>query len=99
MRFSDRSRSRAQIRDDLKLPVDRPIILVMGGGLGLGSFKTTTRALDQLVGDFTVVVMVGRIIYGSAVASGEPPRRFATIRESSASSTMSLIICSREMCF
>ena len=48
MRFADRSRSRDVIRRQLGLPLDRPVVLVMGGGLGLGPVSTTTRALARL---------------------------------------------------
>ncbi|GAC1403011.1 MAG: glycosyltransferase [Candidatus Velthaea sp.] len=60
LQFADRSRTREQIRTALDLPLDRPVILVMGGGLGLGPVATTTRALAQLGRDVTAVVIVGR---------------------------------------
>jgi processive 1,2-diacylglycerol beta-glucosyltransferase len=60
MRFADRSRSRDVIRRQLGLPLDRPVVLVMGGGLGLGPVSTTTRALARLGPDLTVVVIGGR---------------------------------------
>ena len=60
MRFADRSRSRDAIRRQLGLPLDRPVILVMGGGLGMGPVVTTIRALACLGSDITVVVIAGR---------------------------------------
>jgi processive 1,2-diacylglycerol beta-glucosyltransferase len=60
MRFADRSRSRDAIRRQLELPLDRPVVLVMGGGLGLGPVSTTIRALARLGPDLTVVVIGGR---------------------------------------
>ncbi len=60
MRFADRSRSREAIRHELGLPLDRPVVLVMGGGLGLGPVATTIRALARLGPDLSVVVIGGR---------------------------------------
>ncbi len=60
MRFADRSRSRDAIRKFLGLPIDRPVVLVMGGGLGMGPVWTTTRALAALGPNLTVVVIGGR---------------------------------------
>ncbi len=60
MRFADRSRSRDAIRGHLGLPLDRPVILVMGGGLGLGPVSKTIRALAHLGPELTVVVIGGR---------------------------------------
>ncbi len=60
MRFADRSRSPDTIRRELGLPLDRPVVMVMGGGLGLGPVKKATRALAQIGRDLTVVVLVGR---------------------------------------
>ncbi|MFN2459900.1 MAG: glycosyltransferase [Candidatus Velthaea sp.] len=60
LRFAERTRSRAEIRAALGLPPDRPVMLVMGGGLGLGPVATTTRALAQLDREVTAVVIVGR---------------------------------------
>jgi processive 1,2-diacylglycerol beta-glucosyltransferase len=60
MRFADRSRSRDAIRRHLQLPLDRPVVLVMGGGLGLGPVSTTIRSLACLGPDLTVVVIGGR---------------------------------------
>lgn len=60
LKFSDRTQSRAALRAALDLPQDKPVVLVMGGGLGLGPVATTTRALAELGRDVTVVVFVGR---------------------------------------
>lgn len=59
-RFGDRSRTRAELREQLGLPGHRPVILVMGGGLGLGPVAATTRALASLDRDATTVVIVGK---------------------------------------
>jgi processive 1,2-diacylglycerol beta-glucosyltransferase len=60
MRFADRSRSREAIRRHLGLPIDRPVVLVMGGGLGLGPVSTTIRELARLGPNLSVVVIGGR---------------------------------------
>lgn len=60
LEFADRSRSRATIRRELGLPLDRPVMLVMGGGLGLGPVSATAKALARLDREVTAVVMVGR---------------------------------------
>ncbi|GAC1424555.1 MAG: glycosyltransferase [Candidatus Velthaea sp.] len=60
LRFADRARSRNEIRSALGLPADRPVILVMGGGLGLGPVAAASRALAELNRDVTAVVIVGR---------------------------------------
>jgi len=58
--FADRSQSKEQIRAKLGLRSDRPVILVMGGGLGLGPVAASAQALAQLGRDVTAVVIVGR---------------------------------------
>jgi len=60
LKFADRSRSRGEIRAALDLPLDRPVLLVMGGGLGLGPVAATARALAHLDREVTLVVIVGR---------------------------------------
>jgi processive 1,2-diacylglycerol beta-glucosyltransferase len=60
LEFADRSRSRGQIRRELGLPLDRPVMLVMGGSLGLGPVSATARALARLDREMTAVVIVGR---------------------------------------
>jgi len=54
------ARDRAALRRELGLPLDKPVVLVMGGGLGLGPIATTARALAQSERDVCAVVIVGR---------------------------------------
>jgi processive 1,2-diacylglycerol beta-glucosyltransferase len=58
--FGDRTRSRAQVRAALGLDPQRPVVMVMGGGLGLGPIGASVRALTELGRDLTAVVIVGR---------------------------------------
>jgi processive 1,2-diacylglycerol beta-glucosyltransferase len=60
LKFADRSRSRAAVRASLGLSPDRPVVLIMGGGLGLGPVAATRTALAELGRDVTVVAIVGR---------------------------------------
>jgi processive 1,2-diacylglycerol beta-glucosyltransferase len=55
-----RPRERDDVRRLLGLPLDKPVVLVMGGGLGLGPIATTARALAQSGRDVCAVVIVGR---------------------------------------
>jgi processive 1,2-diacylglycerol beta-glucosyltransferase len=49
-----------QLRERLGLPVDRPIALVMGGGLGIGPLESTLRVMDAVQTPMTAVVVAGR---------------------------------------
>jgi len=55
-----RVRDRNAVRRELGLPLDKPVVLVMGGGLGLGPIATTARALAENGRDLYAVVIVGR---------------------------------------
>jgi processive 1,2-diacylglycerol beta-glucosyltransferase len=48
------------IRERLGLPLDRPIALVMGGGLGIGPLERAMRALEDLRVPIAAVVIAGR---------------------------------------
>ncbi|MBV8355077.1 MAG: hypothetical protein JO101_07130, partial [Candidatus Eremiobacteraeota bacterium] len=52
--------SRAQARREMRLPVDQPVVLVMGGGLGIGPIEMMLDALRHLERRLTAVVLVGR---------------------------------------
>ncbi|MBV8602657.1 MAG: hypothetical protein JO359_13915 [Candidatus Eremiobacteraeota bacterium] len=54
--------SQAQARRELGLPLDRRIVLAMGGGLGIGPLETMLEAVTRLELDapVTAVVLVGR---------------------------------------
>jgi processive 1,2-diacylglycerol beta-glucosyltransferase len=48
------------IRERLGLPLDRPIALVMGGGLGIGPLGRTLRAMEPMQMPIAAVVIAGR---------------------------------------
>jgi len=48
------------IRERLGLPVDRPVTLVMGGGLGIGPLERTLHAMDGVDVPIAAVVIAGR---------------------------------------
>ncbi|MGH7729340.1 MAG: MGDG synthase family glycosyltransferase [Vulcanimicrobiaceae bacterium] len=59
-RFGQARLSREQLRDELRLPRDRRIVLVMGGGVGLGPLERIMRALDRVRTPIAAAVIVGR---------------------------------------
>lgn len=58
-RFGDRP-APAELRRRLGLPADGPIVLVMGGGLGLGPVAAASGALAAIGRDLTTVVIAGK---------------------------------------
>jgi processive 1,2-diacylglycerol beta-glucosyltransferase len=48
------------LRERLGLPRDRPIALVMGGGLGIGPLERTLRAMESVPAPIAAVVIAGR---------------------------------------
>ena len=52
--------ARADARARLGLAPDRPVVLVMGGGLGLGPVAAATAALEGIDRDLTAVVIAGK---------------------------------------
>lgn len=52
--------SRAEIRARLGWPQDRPVVLMVGGGDGMGPFEPTVKALDAARLPVTLVVVTGR---------------------------------------
>lgn len=51
---------RARLRERLRLPADRHVILIMGGGLGLGPIETMIRSLQDADVPVCAVVITGR---------------------------------------
>jgi processive 1,2-diacylglycerol beta-glucosyltransferase len=49
-----------QVSNELGFANDLPSILIMGGGLGLGPFKTIAKDLDALEHNFQMIVVCGR---------------------------------------
>ncbi|MEW6279369.1 MAG: glycosyltransferase, partial [Candidatus Eremiobacterota bacterium] len=58
--FSGPARDRAEVKELLGLDPTRPMVLLLGGSLGLGNFGQTVAALDRLPQDFQVVAICGR---------------------------------------
>lgn len=48
------------LRDSYGLPQNNPVILLMGGGLGLGGIKETLLELDKISQPLTLLVIAGR---------------------------------------
>jgi 1,2-diacylglycerol 3-beta-galactosyltransferase len=48
------------LRSELGWPQDRPMVLVVGGGEGMGPFYETARALAELPGMFGLALVAGR---------------------------------------
>lgn len=59
-RFARGGESVRAIRERLGLPQDRPIALVMGGGLGIGPLERTLRAMERVPSPIAAVVIAGR---------------------------------------
>ncbi|HEY9084502.1 MAG TPA: glycosyltransferase [Candidatus Tyrphobacter sp.] len=72
-RFARSVEPRAQLRLRLGLPLQRPVILLMGGGLGLGPLERMLRAIERLETPAAVVAIAGR--------NGRVERRLAAIAQ------------------
>jgi processive 1,2-diacylglycerol beta-glucosyltransferase len=59
-RFGIGGEDRAALRARLRLPPGGPVVLVMGGGLGLGPLATTVRGLARVGSHVTPVVIAGK---------------------------------------
>jgi 1,2-diacylglycerol 3-beta-galactosyltransferase len=59
-KFCKPAGDKAEIRARLGWPQDRPVILVVGGGDGMGPFEPTVKALDAARLPVTLVVVTGR---------------------------------------
>jgi processive 1,2-diacylglycerol beta-glucosyltransferase len=73
-RFIEGSESKLQIRERLGLPLDRPVVLLMGGGLGIGPLEHMMRALERLSTGVAAVAIAGR--------NGRAQRRAIAIAQS-----------------
>jgi processive 1,2-diacylglycerol beta-glucosyltransferase len=58
-RFADRAESRSALRARLGLS-ERPTVLLMGGGLGIGPFERMLESVDELDESVAVVAIAGR---------------------------------------
>ena len=59
-RFARAAQPAGAIRERLGLPLDRPIALLMGGGLGIGPLSRTLRAIEEIETPIAAVVIAGR---------------------------------------
>jgi 1,2-diacylglycerol 3-beta-galactosyltransferase len=59
-RFCDPPGDRAELRAHLGWPIDRTIILLVGGGEGMGPLERTAHALDENCYSASLVVVAGR---------------------------------------
>lgn len=58
--FAPTAEPREAIRERLDLPRDRPLVLMMGGGLGIGPLERLMRALESVPAAPAAVVITGR---------------------------------------
>lgn len=58
--FGDPHPDRLALRERLGLPIDRSIVLLMGGGLGIGPLETMMQALDRVNVPLCAAAIVGR---------------------------------------
>lgn len=59
-RFSQPPGDPVRLREDLGWPADRPVVLLVGGGEGMGPIHETARAVAGIGMDFSLVVIAGR---------------------------------------
>lgn len=59
-RFCQPQGERADIRERLGWPVDRPVVLLVGGGEGMGPLEEMTAAIDRSGLDLALAVICGR---------------------------------------
>ena len=59
-RFCQPVGDRAALRAELGWPTDRPVVLLMGGGEGMGPLFDTATAIAAAGGDFALAVICGR---------------------------------------
>jgi processive 1,2-diacylglycerol beta-glucosyltransferase len=58
--FVPTAESRERLRERLGLPLDRHVVLLMGGGLGIGPLERMMRALEDVGAPIAAVVIAGR---------------------------------------
>jgi len=59
-RFCQPAGDRVELRADLHWPGDRPVVLLMGGGEGMGPLFETATAIAMPGGEFALAVVCGR---------------------------------------
>jgi processive 1,2-diacylglycerol beta-glucosyltransferase len=58
--FAAPAENRGRLRERLGLPLDRRVVLLMGGGLGIGPLERMMRALEEVRYPLAAVVIAGR---------------------------------------
>ncbi len=59
-RFGAGGQAQVAIRERLGLPAERPLALVMGGGLGIGPLERMLHAMEEVMTPIAAVVVAGR---------------------------------------
>jgi processive 1,2-diacylglycerol beta-glucosyltransferase len=59
-RFGPNGEPQMELRAKLGLPLDRRIVLIMGGGIGIGPLEMMMRALGRIEAPLAAAVIVGR---------------------------------------
>lgn len=59
-RFCTPAGDRSALRAELGWPDDRPMVLLVGGGEGMGPLYATARAIAEMRGEFGLAVVTGR---------------------------------------
>lgn len=59
-RFANIGRSKNDLRESLTLPLDRTVVLMMGGGLGIGPMGSMIKALGKVDAPVAGVVIAGK---------------------------------------
>jgi 1,2-diacylglycerol 3-beta-galactosyltransferase len=59
-RFCQPPGDRSRLRGELGWPADRPMVLLVGGGEGMGPMFETAKAIAGIAGNFSLAVVAGR---------------------------------------
>ena len=59
-KFAEQKISKQALRQDLGWPTDKPTLLVMAGGDGLGKINSLTKQLDKINSDVHLAIIAGR---------------------------------------
>jgi 1,2-diacylglycerol 3-beta-galactosyltransferase len=59
-RYCQPAGNKQQLREKLGWPLDKPIVLVVGGGEGMGPIAKTARAIDESGLDIGLIIVAGR---------------------------------------
>ncbi len=79
-RFARGSETAAALRGRLGLPLHSPIVLIMGGGLGIGPLARMMTAIDELDESVAIVAIAGRNARAERRAQTVAERLHRTVR-------------------